>query len=109
MLHWVLLAICIVLEVAATTLLKLSNGFSNLYYALSSLLLFWILFFLLSIVFKYIAVGIAYAIWSGVGITLISIVGYIFLGQKLDAPAIIGIALIVLGVVIINVFSKSIT
>lgn len=64
-------------------------------------------FYLLSIALRDIPIGIAYAIWSAVGIVLISIVGYVVYNQQLDLPAIIGIACIVLGVVIINLFSKS--
>ncbi|BCX79889.1 multidrug transporter [Campylobacter sp. 19-13652] len=104
---WVLLGISVVMEVVATTLLKLSEGFSRPLYAICSMLIYLVLFYLLSIVFKSIPVGIAYAIWSGLGIVLISLIGYFFLAQKLDMPALIGIALIIAGVVVINLFSKT--
>ena len=66
-------------------------------------------FYLMSIVVKYIPIGIAYAIWSGLGIIGISFVGMIFFKQFLDIPAIIGMILIVLGIIIINVFSESVS
>ena len=65
-------------------------------------------FYLLSLTLKTIPVGIAYAVWSGVGIVLIAMVGWLFLGQKLDMPAIIGLVFIITGVMVINVFSRTI-
>ena len=64
-------------------------------------------FFFLSLTLRTIPVGIAYAIWSGAGIVLITLIAWLFLGQTLDGPAIVGLALIVAGVVVLNVFSKS--
>ena len=107
--YWVLLGISIILEVVATSLLKLSDGFAKPLYAVGSLVLFGILFYMLAIVFRHIPMGIAYAIWSGAGIVLISATAYFFIGQKLDLPAIIGIGMIVAGVVVINLFSKSVS
>ena len=107
--YWILLGVSITLEVIATSLLKLSDGFAKPLYAVGSLVLFGILFYLLAIVFRHIPMGIAYAIWSGVGIVLISAIAYFFMGQKLDLPAIIGIGMIVAGVVVINLFSKSVS
>jgi len=66
-------------------------------------------FYFLSLTLKNIPVGIAYAVWSGLGITLISIIGYFFYHQTLDVPAIIGLVLILLGVVVINVFSETVS
>ena len=63
--------------------------------------------YLLSLTLRTIPVGVAYAIWSGVGVALIAVIGWLFLGQRLDAPAIAGLALIVTGVVVINLFSKT--
>lgn len=79
--YWVLLGISITLEVVATSLLKLSDGFAKPLYAVGSLVLFGVLFYLLAIVFRHIPVGIAYAIWSGAGIVLISAIAY-FLWDK---------------------------
>ncbi|WP_427982776.1 SMR family transporter, partial [Agarivorans sp.] len=66
-------------------------------------------FYFLSLVLKSVPVGVAYAIWSGLGIVLISIVGAVLFGQKLDLPAIIGMLLIVSGVFVMNVFSNSVS
>ena len=107
--YWILLGISITLEVVATSLLKLSDGFAKPLYAVGSLVLFGILFYLLAIVFRHIPMGIAYAIWSRAGIVLISAIAYFFMRQKLDLPAIIGIDMIVAGVVVINLFLKSIS
>ena len=102
--YWVLLGTSITLVAAATSLLKLSNSFAKPLYAIGSLVLFGILFYLLAIVFRHIPMGIAYAIRSGAGIVLISAIAYFFMEQKLDLPAIIAIGMIVAGVVVINLF-----
>lgn len=104
---YVLLACAIALEVAATSLLKASDGMSRLWPTLGSLIGYGLCFWLLSMVMKSVPTGIAYAIWSGVGIVLISLIGLVVFKQKLDLPAQIGIALICAGVVVINVFSRS--
>ena len=78
--YWILLGVSITLEVIATSLLKLSDGFAKPVYAVGSLVLFGILFYLLAIVFRHIPMGIAYAIWSGAGIVLISAIAYFFMG-----------------------------
>lgn len=66
-------------------------------------------FYFLSLTLKTIPVGVAYAIWSGIGVLLIALSGWLFLGQSLDIPAVIGLSLIVAGVVIINVFSRTVS
>lgn len=99
----VLIGISITLVAAATSLLKLSDSFAKPLYAIGSLVLFGILFYLLAI-FRHIPMGIAYAIRSGAGIVLISAIAYFFMRQKLDLPAIIAIGMIVVGVVVINLF-----
>lgn len=104
---YLLLACAIVLEVIATSLLKASDGMSRLWPTLGSLVGYGLCFWLLSMVMKSIPTGIAYAIWSGVGIVLISLIGLFVFRQKLDLAALIGIALICAGVVVINVFSRS--
>lgn len=106
---WIMLIICIGLEALATSLLKLSDGFTKPIYAALSLAMFAFIFYLLSIIFRTIPMGVAYAVWSGVGIVLISLIGYFFMAQKLDTPALVGIALIVAGTIIINAFSKSVS
>lgn len=84
--YWILLSISITLEVVATSLLKLSDGFTKPLYAVGSLVLFGVLFYLLAIVFRHIPMGIAYAIWSGAGIVLISAIAYFLWGKSLICP-----------------------
>ncbi|MDL0088207.1 SMR family transporter [Campylobacter gastrosuis] len=107
--YYALLGVTIVLETLGTTLLKLSDGFNKPIYGVLSLVAFGLLFYLFSFVIRHIPIGVAYAIWSALGIVLISLVGWIFMGQKLDLPAILGILLIIGGVVTIQLFSKSIS
>lgn len=105
---YVYLALAIVAEVIATTALKLSDEFSNLVPSVVVVIGYGIAFYFLSLVLKTIPVGVAYAVWSGMGIVLITIVGAVFLDQKIDFPAIIGMLLIITGVVVMNVFSDSV-
>ena len=100
---------CNIAEVIATSALKAAEGFTKLVPSLIVIAGYSIAFFFLSLTLKSIPVGIAYAIWSGVGITFISIIGFFIYKQALDLPAIIGISFIVLGVIIINLFSKIIS
>lgn len=104
---WLMLGIAIVAETIATSALKSSEGFSKLVPSAIVLVGYGVAFYFLSLTLRSIPVGIAYAVWSGVGIVLITAVGWAFFGQKMDAPALIGMALIVAGVVIMNVFSSA--
>jgi small multidrug resistance pump len=106
---WVYLAIAICAEVIATTSLKYAEGFTKPLPTLAVALGYGISFFLLSLILKTIPVSITYAIWAGAGVALVTIVGWLWLGQKLDAGALVGIGLIVAGVIVINVFSKTVT
>lgn len=106
---FIYLFFAIIVEICATTALKTSEQFTKFIPTIIAIVGYVISFYLLSLTLKSIPMGIAYAIWSGAGIVLISIVGYFAFKQHLDLPAIIGLALIVLGVVIINVFSKSVS
>lgn len=106
---YVYLAVAIIAEVIATSALKASEGFTKLVPSVLVVIGFGVAFYCLSLVLKTIPMGVVYAIWSGLGIVLISIAGLIIFGQKLDLPAIIGIALIVSGVVVMNVFSNSVS
>ena len=101
------LGAAIVVEVAATALLKQSDGMSRLLPTVASLLGYGISFFLLSKVLDIVPMGISYGIWSGIGIVLVSLMGLLFFGQKLDLAACLGLGLIVLGVLVINFFSGS--
>nr|WP_144917559.1 SMR family transporter [Moraxella osloensis] len=109
MLAYGFLAIAIVSEVTGATFLAKSEGFSKPLPTITTVICFGIAFYFLSQVIKTIPLGIAYAIWSGVGIVLTAIIGYFILGNKLDLPAIAGMSLIVLGVIVINLFSHSAT
>lgn len=102
------LVVAIVAEVTGTSALKASEGFSRLIPSVLVVLGYGIAFYCLSQVLKSIPVGVSYAIWSGLGIVLISVVGAVLFRQALDLPAIIGMALIIAGVVVINLFSKSV-
>lgn len=106
--QYVYLAFAIIAEVIATTCLKASDGFSNLVPTIITVIGYAIAFFFLSLVLKTMPTGIAYAIWSGIGIILIASAAWAFQGQKLDVPALIGMGLIVAGVVVINAFSNSV-
>ncbi|EKM0370967.1 QacE family quaternary ammonium compound efflux SMR transporter [Cronobacter turicensis] len=105
---WLLLSVAIVCEVIGTTFLKLSEGFSRLLPTLVMVVCYGIAFWCLSVTMRTIPTGIIYAIWSGVGIVLIGVVGWIFLGQKLDLPAMLGMGLIIAGVIVINLFSRAV-
>jgi small multidrug resistance pump len=104
---YVFLGVAIVAEVIATSALKASEGFTRLGPSLIVALGYGIAFYSLSLVMKAIPVGVAYAIWSGVGIVLISLVGWLVLKQPLDLPAMLGMALIVAGVIVIQLFSRT--
>lgn len=104
---WFYLALAIGCEVAGTSALAASNGFSRPGPTSFSLFAFGISFFFLSLALKTIPVGIAYAIWSGVGIVLVSLFGFFFLKQSLDFSTLIGIGLIISGVLVIHLFSAS--
>ena len=106
--NWLFLMTAIVAEVVATSALKSSEGFSRLWPSLIVVLGYGIAFYFLSLTLRTIPVGVAYALWSGIGIVLISVVGWLAFGQRLDAPAMIGMALIIAGALVMNVFSKSI-
>jgi small multidrug resistance pump len=106
---YVFLATAILAEVIATSALKASEGFSRTAPSIVVVIGYGIAFWCLSQTLKSIPVGVAYAIWSGAGIFLISVVGWVLFGQKLDPPAILGMALIVAGVVVLQAFSKSVS
>ena len=107
--QWIFLAVAIVSEVVGTTALKASDGFSRLWPSLVVLVAYGTSFYFLSLTLKTMPVGVVYAIWSGAGIALIALVAWVFLGQTLDLPALVGMGLIVSGVVVLNVFSKTVS
>jgi small multidrug resistance pump len=105
---WLYLIIAILAEVAGTIALKYSEGFSKPLPLLVVAFGYGLAFFLLSKVVQVLPLAISYAIWAGVGIALIGVVGWLAFGQKLDFAALLGIGLIISGVVVINLFSKSV-
>ena len=105
--NWIYLIIAIISEVVATSALKASEGFTRLNLSIVVVIGYGFAFYCLSLTLRTIPVGIAYAVWSGVGVVLISLAGWIFYRQPLDTAALIGIALITAGVIVLNVFSKS--
>lgn len=101
------LLLAIILETIATSTLKASENFTKLIPTIITLTGYAGAFYLLSLTLRTIPIGIAYALWSGIGIVLVTLVAYFYYKQKLDLPALIGIAFIIVGVIIIQVFSKS--
>ena len=102
------LAIAIIAEVVATSALKASEEFTKVVPSLIVIIGYGVAFYFLTHVLKTIPLGVTYAIWSGLGIVLVTIVGVILYKQTLDLPAVLGMGLIVAGVVVINVFSKTV-
>lgn len=105
---YLFLALAILSEVIATSALKASAEFTRLWPSAIVIIGYTIAFYLLSIVLKTIPVGITYAIWSGMGIVLITIAGIVLYKQLPDLPAVIGMLLIISGVIVINIYSKTI-
>lgn len=105
--HWLFLGAAIVSEVIATSALKASDGFARPWPSVTVVIGYAISFYFLALTLKFIPVGIAYAIWSGLGIVLISLIGFVLFDQNLDLPAVIGMGLIISGVIVMNMFSKT--
>jgi len=106
---YIILAVSITAETLATTMMKASHGFTRLIPSLIVVLGYSISFYGLSQVVKVMNIGIAYAIWAGLGIFLVSVMSFLIYKQRLDIPALIGLACIAAGIIIIQLFSKSIT
>ena len=104
--NYLYLAIAIVAEVIGTSFMKQADGFTKPIPGLVCAASYILAFYCLSLTLRTIPTGVAYAIWSGAGIVLIAAVAWIFQGQKLDAPAVLGMGLIVSGVMVMNLFSK---
>ncbi|KMQ68918.1 multidrug transporter [Chryseobacterium sp. FH2] len=103
---YLFLVLAIIFEIIATTFLKKSDQFTKLWPSIFTVLGYIAAFYCLSLALRQIPVGIAYAVWSGVGIIFITIIGIVVFKQTPDLPAIVGISLIVVGVIVINLFSK---
>lgn len=104
---YVYLTIAILAEVTGTSALRWTEGFTRLAPAVFVVISYAVSFYCLAQTLRFMPVGIAYAIWSGVGIVLIALVGWLGFRQHLDVPAILGIGLIIAGVAVINLFSKT--
>jgi small multidrug resistance pump len=107
--QWIFLAFAIVAEVIATTALRSTDGFTRVAPSLIVVVGYATSFYFLSLTLRSIPMGVTYAIWSGVGIVLISLAGFIIYNQRLDAAALIGMGLIVAGVVVMQLFSKTLS
>jgi len=105
--NWLYLAAAIIGEVIATSTLKSSEGFTRVAPSVVVVLGYGVSFYFMSLALKTIPVGIVYAIWAGVGIVLVAAIAWLMHGQKLDLWALVGIGLIVAGVAVINLLSKS--
>lgn len=108
MTHWIYLALAIVAEVVGTSFLKSAEGFTRLVPSLAVVVSYTVAFFFLGLALKTLPVGVAYAIWAGTGVALIALVGLVVFGQALDLAAVVGMALIVAGVVVISLFSQTV-
>ncbi|CUH83160.1 DMT family transporter [Thalassovita mediterranea] len=104
---YLILLLAVMTETIATTALQASQQFTRLIPSVVVVLGYGVSFWLLSLTLKTLPVGIVYALWSGLGIVLIAVIGYLVFGQKLDLPAVLGIAMILAGIVVINLFSKT--
>lgn len=104
---WLILGLAIIAEVIATSSLKLSEGFTRLWPSVVVVIGYGVSFYLLALTMKSLPIGVIYAAWAGLGIVLVTLVGWVFFKQHLDLPALLGIALIITGVIIMNVWSKS--
>ena len=108
-LHYIYLNIAVAAETVGTTALQASNQFTRVGPTVLVVLAYGVAFYFLGIALKYIPVGIAYALWSGLGIVLIALIGFTLFGQALDGAAIAGLGLIIAGIVVIQLFSNTAT
>lgn len=107
--HYLSLFIAIVAETVATSMLKSTEEFTRLWPSVGVIVGYVVAFYFLSLALRVLPVGVAYAIWSSVGIVLVSLVAFLVYKQRLDLPALLGMGLIIAGVVVINLFSKSVS
>lgn len=105
--HYFYLIFAVIAETIGTSALNASQQFTKFWPSALVVLSYAISFYLLALTLKYMPVGIMYALWSGLGIVLIALIGWLYFGQKLDGAAVFGIALITAGIIVLNVFSKS--
>ncbi|KPA22522.1 Multidrug transporter EmrE [Shimia sp. SK013] len=104
---YLFLMIAVVFETVGTTALQASNQFSKIVPSVIVVISYAAAFYLMALTLRYLPVGITYAIWSGLGIVLIAVIGFLVFGQKLDWPALLGMGMIVLGILVIHLFSNT--
>jgi len=104
---YLFLLIAVVAETIATSALQASHQFTRLLPSIIVVVGYGIAFYFMAVTLRYMPVGIVYAIWSGLGIVSIAIIGYVVFGQRLDLPAVLGLGLIIVGILIIHLFSKT--
>jgi small multidrug resistance pump len=105
---YLLLIAAVLMETIGTSALQASQQFSRLWPSVIVVVAYAISFYLLAMTLKFLPVGITYAIWSGFGIVFIAVIGYFVFGQKLDLPAVLGMGLILVGILVIHLFSKTV-
>jgi len=105
--NWLILVAAVSAEVVGTTALKASESFTRLGPSVLTIVAYGAAFFLLSLTLRTMPVGVAYAVWSGFGTVLVALIGWLYYGQRLDMAAVAGIGLILAGVAVLNLLSKS--
>ena len=108
-LHYIYLIVAVAAETIGTTALQASQQFTRLWPSVLVVIGYSIAFYFLGVALKYIPVGVAYAVWSGLGVVLIAIIGLLVFGQRLDLPAMFGLGLIIAGIAVIQLFSDTAT
>ncbi|MEP1964066.1 DMT family transporter [Tateyamaria sp.] len=107
--HYIYLIVAVIAETIGTTALQASDQFTRVWPSVLVVIAYGFAFYFLGIALKYIPVGIAYALWSGLGIVLIALIGFAVFGQVLDIAALVGLGMIIGGIVVIQMFSSSAT
>ena len=105
--HYIWLFIAILTETLGTTALQASQQFTRLWPTIAVVVFYGLSFYFLSLALRVMLVGVVYAIWSGLGIVLIAGIGYLLFGQRLDLPALLGLAMIISGILVIHLFSQT--
>lgn len=107
--HYLYLLVAVLAETIGTTALQASQQFSRFWPSVIVVVAYGISFYLLALTLRFLPVGIVYALWSGLGIILIALIGFAVFGQRLDLPAVVGLALIIAGIFVIHMFSTATT
>ncbi|EDQ04580.1 Multidrug transporter EmrE [Sulfitobacter indolifex] len=105
--HYLWLFIAVMAETLGTTAVQASHQFTRLWPSVAVVVFYVISFYCMSLTLRVMPVGVVYALWAGLGIVFIAIIGFLLFGQRLDAPALLGIALIICGILVIHLFSKT--